>query len=1329
MEDLSTRLVVKPAFAKAFIILLYASISSLVVYPQSFTEKFESGIRNDYWATEGLKSVTSSDYSVSGNKSYRSYIPIRVHSNPRCEIRFRGANGTPNWHPHFSTWGVKFAVYIPKDFKPDPTSSEYLAQFHSVPDPRDTYNNPPWALRLRGTKLSVTNRWIEKKIASNAHQHEKTWSLPGNVVPGKWHYFIVDIHWDYRSSGSGFMKFYMKVGSPPSKSDLKINHKGPTGYNDDKGSYFKLGLYKWDWKSQMRVNWSKAAGVRYREVYYDDFEIKKNGFGPAAVTNKPPKANAGPDITINAPTSTANLKGTVSDPENKIDEIQWTQKSGPGGVVIQDDDEAETKVSKLKEGRYAFELKVTDDKGASDTDRMILIVEAPENLPPVAKAGKDITEHLPIQSLKLVGEVSDPEGKIKSIKWTQKSGPSQAKIRDDDEEVATISDLEEGRYAFELAVTDEHGLKDTDRVVVYIEPPKNLPPVAKAGKDITEHLPIQSLKLNGEVSDPEGNIESIKWTQKSGPSQAKIRDADEEVATISDLEEGRYAFELAVTDEHGAKDTDRVVVYIEPPKNLPPVARAGKDITEYLPIQSLKLEGEVSDPEGEISSIKWAQKSGPSQAKIRDADEAVATISDLEEGRYAFELAVTDDHGEKDTDRVVVYIEPPKNLPPVAKAGKDITAYSTVKSLKLEGEVSDPENSIESIKWTQKSGPSQAQISNSDEAIATISDLEEGRYAFELAVIDDQGNKVTDRVVVYIEAPLNEPPVARAGPDINILLPENTVVINGTATDIDDGIESMKWTQKSGPSDADLEGTTTATLTASNLVEGRYAFEFLVTDRSGDKDADRVIVIVGVPDNLPPSANAGPNITLSMPTTSTSINGKGSDKDDGIASYLWSQVSGPSTAQTGDVNQPTLDVSNLEIGRYVFKLEVIDQSGDSDIDQVVVTVVEAQATIAADITNATCNSDNGAIALNITGGRAPFEIKWSNGSTESELKNLKTGTYDVEVTDNLGRLVSKSFEVNSEKVDLAVNSSIKDATCGQDNGSIKVEVSGGVGPYNFDWSNNGRTASLNKLTAGSYTLTISDQNGCSKKVSFEVGTNPGISAFNVNSDVSNTSCSGNDGSIALSIKGYQGSLSFAWDHGATGPKLDQLEAGKYQVTITDENGCFMQSDFVVEQSKSPKVPIVSQLGDSLFVNQKNMQYQWYRDGQVIASATERILRITEAGNYTVAVSNDQSCSTSSDNFVAKDPLAYLVDNAVIKHVEFYPNPAVNDINVRLSLAQPGQMELAIYDLAGRVVLSEQLGVINYQLTHSISVRDLSAGTYLIRAKANDEIVTRRFIKH
>jgi hypothetical protein len=328
----------KPTLLKTLLFLIATNLFWVPLFSQTFKEQFESGIKDEFWATEGLKSTTSENFSISGKKSYRSYLPLQKHSNPRCEIRFRGANGTPNWHPHFSTYGIKFAIYIPKDFKPDVTSSEYLAQFHSVKDKGDTYNNPPWALRVKGNTLTITNRWIEKAIASNAHQHEKTWTI-GKVAPGKWHYFIVDIHWDYRSDGNGFMKFYMSIGSPADQSDLKVNHKGPTGYNDKKGSYFKLGIYKWDWKDQLRVSLSKSTGVEDREVYYDDFEIKKNGFGPTKV-NKAPSANAGPDKKVVLPTNKITLNGNATDPDGTVKKYSWTQKTGPSTATLKNEDDA-----------------------------------------------------------------------------------------------------------------------------------------------------------------------------------------------------------------------------------------------------------------------------------------------------------------------------------------------------------------------------------------------------------------------------------------------------------------------------------------------------------------------------------------------------------------------------------------------------------------------------------------------------------------------------------------------------------------------------------------------------------------------------------------------------------------------------------------------------------------------------------------------------------------------------------------------------------------------------------------------------------------------------
>ena len=562
-----------PALPKALVCITLASLSWGLLGAQSFKESFESGFDEDHWVEEGSGTSTSSSYSLSGRKSFRSLLKAQQSSNPRSEIRFLGGNGTPNFHPNGSTWGVKFAIYFPSDFKPDNYSSDIIAQFHAKPDPGDTYLHPTWALRVRGRSLSVSNRSIEKRIGGYGDESEHHWTVLRRIQPGKWHYFIVDIHWDYRSNGNGFMRTYVKVGSPPGNSDRKINFKGPTGYNDRKGSFFKLGVYKWDWKDRTKVNRSKLRGVGDRILYYDDFEIKKNGFGPAAVTNKPPKADAGPDVTVNLPINSVKLKGTASDPENKIKSIKWIQKSGPSGAKINDDDEAIATVSRLKEGKYVFELQVTDDKGAKDQDRMVLVVEAPENEPPTAKAGPDITITLPTNRVTVEGDVSDPDNNIKSIKWTQKSGPSAANLEDADKATVKISNLKEGRYAFELLVTDKDGERDTDRVVIYVEPPENLPPVAKAGPDITLTLPTNRVTVEGDASDPDNNIKSIKWTQKSGPSTANLQDADKATVKISNLKEGRYAFELLVTDKDGEKDTDRVVIYVETTREPAPCGK------------------------------------------------------------------------------------------------------------------------------------------------------------------------------------------------------------------------------------------------------------------------------------------------------------------------------------------------------------------------------------------------------------------------------------------------------------------------------------------------------------------------------------------------------------------------------------------------------------------------------------------------------------------------------------------------------------------------------------------------------------------------------------
>ena len=101
---------------------------------------------------------------------------------------------------------------------------------------------------------------------------------------------------------------------------------------------------------------------------------------------------------------------------------------------------------------------------------------------------------------------------------------------------------------------------------------------------------------------------------------------------------------------------------------------------------------------------------------------------------------------------------------------------------------------------------------------------------------------------------------------------------------------------------------------------------------------------------------------------------------------------------------------------------------------------------------------------------------------------------------------------------------------------------------------------------------------------------------------------------------------------------------------------------------------------------------------------------------------------SSDYFYARDPLPFNNQSFTLQQVDIYPNPATQDINVRLHVSEPAATSITIYDLQGRVMLTRDLGIVNSQITEILRVDQYPSGAYLIRAKANKEIVTRRFIK-
>jgi parallel beta-helix repeat protein len=661
---------------------------------------------------------------------------------------------------------------------------------------------------------------------------------------------------------------------------------------------------------------------------------------PAA--NIPPVANAGMDQGITLPINSTTLTGKGSDADGSISSYSWTKISGPSSGVITNATSAYSTVTGLVQGIYQFELKVTDNVGATGRDTMQLTVNPAPNIPPVAFAGSDKVITLPTNIVSLSGTGTDVGGYISSYLWTKVSGPASSSIVNAASPITDVAALTQGVYQFELKVTDNNGAigKDTMQIIVNAAP--NIAPVANAGSDIILKLPVNYANLSGAGTDADGTISSYMWSKVSGPSAGTIANTSSAVTSVSGLVQGIYQFELKVTDNSGAIAKDTMEIVVNAATNIPPIANAGIDQTITLPINSVSLTGKGTDADGTISFYAWTQVAGPSIATISKPNSASTTVTGLIKGIYLFELKVTDNSGASSRDTVQVTVNPAPNIPPVAYAGVDQTITLPTNSTSVAGTGTDADGTISSYLWTKISGPTVFNIVNSVSPVTDISSLVQGVYLFELKVTDNNGAiaKDTMQVTVNPEVIINIPPHANAGSDQAITLPTDSLTLSGQGSDADGTIIKYVWTKISGPANFIIANSSAASTIVTGLVQGVYLLELKVTDNSGATAADtmQVTVNAAIIVNIPPVANAGVDQSITLPANFTTLSGKASDIDGTITTYLWSQISGPATAVMSGQSLLSNSISALIQGVYQFEFKVTDNNGGVGRDTMTVTV-------------------------------------------------------------------------------------------------------------------------------------------------------------------------------------------------------------------------------------------------------------------------------------------------------------------------------------------------------------------------------------------------------
>ena len=303
---------------------------------------------------------------------------------------------------------------------------------------------------------------------------------------------------------------------------------------------------------------------------------------------------------------------------------------------------------------------------------------------------------------------------------------------------------------------------------------------------------------------------------------------------------------------------------------------------------------------------------------------------------------------------------------------------------------------------------------------------------------------------------------------------------------------------------------------------------------------------------------------------------------------------------------------------------------------------------------------------------------------------------------------------------LIASGSVTNINCNNElNGAIDLTVNGGTLPYSFSWSNGHTNEDLSGVGAGNYTVTITDNSGCSLTRNFTI-TEP--LPITVNETIADADCFGaGDGSIDLSVSGGVAPYAYQWSNGETTEDLFNLSGGTYSVTITDGNACVTSLTYVVDEP-SEALALAASTTDELCNGDGQgainltvtggtapYTYQWNTGQNVedIAGLNQGVYQVTVvdangcsvSASYTISGPDLLQVSASSENVICNGEADGTIDLTVLGGTAPYTyswsnGQTTEDIN-NLS---PGNYSITITDAngcesAGTYSISEPLALI------------------------------------
>jgi large repetitive protein len=360
------------------------------------------------------------------------------------------------------------------------------------------------------------------------------------------------------------------------------------------------------------------------------------------------------------------------------------------------------------------------------------------------------------------------------------------------------------------------------------------------------------------------------------------------------------------------------------------------------------------------------------------------------------------------------------------------------------------------------------------------------------------------------------------------------------------------------------------------------------------------------------------------------------------------------------------------------------------------------------------------ISVTPSGGTAPFNYTWSNGVTSQSNPNISAGTYNVTITDSKTCTGNASITV-TQPAALVVTPSSSNISCkGGNNGSINLVVAGGTGVKTFLWSNGATAQNISGLASGSYSVTVTDANGCINNTTSVTITEPTTNVSVSLQSKTNVTCFGSsNGSILVTAAGGTGTLTYSRDgtNFQASANFTGLAPGNYIITARDANNCTQVTSTISISQPSAALSISGITRNNLLCNGNTngslvvsaaggtAPYQYSIDGTNFSSSST--IGSLAAGNYLVTIKDANNCTIVSTTQSLVNPALLTAT------VTALPQSCASVVDGRLTVSASGGTGTLQYSIDGT----------NFQ-TGSV-FNGLTAGSFTVTIKdANNCLITR-----